>query len=505
MSRADTSHVLWTEAEATIATRGQATQTFRATGVSIDSRSIAPGDLFIALKGPTFDGHDFAARAAAAGAAVVVIDHRPDDLPENAPALLVSDTMTALWDFGRAARARIPARIAAVTGSVGKTSTKEALLTVLAAGAPTYASTGNLNNHWGAPLSLARMPRNVTYGIFELGMNHAGEVSPLAKLVRPEVAIITTIDAAHLEFFKSTAEIADAKAEIFDGLDPDGTALLPSDNPHFERLVQHARQRGIGTILGFGKASDADIRLISCDVQADGNLIEADLFGRRVTYRTAAPGQHLAVNSLAVLGAVRALGADIDAALAAFAAVETVNGRGKREVVTSTSGKIVLIDESYNASPVAVRAALQLLGATPKADGRRIAILGDMRELGPQANVLHQNLAADVIAAGIDRAFLVGPLMRELYDRLPAPMQGGHYADSDKLAAAIGRELQAGDTVLVKGSLGTRMAPIVAAIRSLGSSAGSSAQETPAFGGASVSAARGIGGADTAKRAANGQ
>ncbi len=483
--------VLWSEAEATIATRGRATTTFNATGVSIDSRTVAPGDLFIALKGPSFDGHDFTAKALAAGAAAAVVATRPADVPEGAPLLLVEDTMTALWDLGRAARARSVARIAAVTGSVGKTSTKEALRTVLAADAPTYASSGNLNNHWGTPLSLARMTRDATYGIFELGMNHAGEISPLSKLVRPELAIITTIEAVHLEFFKSTAEIADAKAEIFDGLDTDGTVLLPSDNPHFERLVMQARERGIATILGFGKSADADIRLISCQVLADGNLIEADLMGRRVTYRTAAPGTHLAVNSLAVLGAVSVLGADLDTALAAFAGVEAVKGRGKRERLAVAGGEIVLIDESYNASPVSVRAALHLLGTLPKGQGKnqgkRIAILGDMRELGSQGAVLHRNLAADVVAAGIDRAFTVGPLMQGLHDLLPAEMRGRHCADSDAMAALIGGELGAGDTVLVKGSLGTRMAPIVAAIRALGAQMSEQGGTT-----------------DTPKRAANG-
>jgi len=477
------SQMLWTEAEATIATRGRPTCAFQATGVSIDSRSVAAGDLFIALKGPSFDGHDFVGAALAAGAAAAVVTARPADVADSAPLLLVDDTMTALWDLGRAARARTPARIAAVTGSVGKTSTKEALRTVLAACAPTYASAGNLNNHWGTPLSLARMLRHVTYGIFELGMNHAGEIAPLAKLVQPEVAIITTIDAAHLEFFASTAEIADAKAEIFDGLDVDGTALLPSDNLHFERLVMQARQRGIGTILGFGKSADADIRLIDCHVRPEGNFIEADLLGRRVRYRTSAPGIHLAVNSLAVLGAVRALGANIDEALAAFAQVETVRGRGKREHITVPGGEIVLIDESYNASPVAVRAALQLLAAGSDSDGRRIAILGDMRELGVQAAALHRNLAPNIIEAGIDRIYLVGPLMQGLFDLLPAEMRGRHCADSDAMAAIIGQELKAGDTVLIKGSLGTRMAPIVAAIRALNMQEGTT---------------------DTPKRAANG-
>lgn len=460
--------VLWNEAEATIATRAKATRPFEATGVSIDSRSVEPGDLFIALKGPNFDGHAFVAKALAAGASAAIVSERPADLADDASLLVVRDTMAALWDLGRAARARSSARFAAVTGSVGKTSTKEALRVILNASAPTYASTGNLNNHWGAPLSLARMSRDAVYGVFELGMNHAGEISPLAKLVRPEVAIITTIDAAHLEFFKSTAEIADAKAEIFDGMDADGTVLLPADNVHFDRLVAKARAHGLNNILSFGRSVDADIRLIECAVVEDGNWIEADILGDKVTYRTAAPGQHLAINSLAALGAVRALGADLDKAIAAFAHVEPVKGRGKRELLAVTGGTITLIDESYNASPVAVRAALNLLGNLPPGNGgRRIAILGDMRELGPQSATLHQGLAPDLKAAGIDLVFLVGPYMQGLSALMPADMLGDQVERSEDLATIIGDKLKANDIVLVKGSLGTRMAPIVAAIHAL--------------------------------------
>ena len=468
--------VLWSEAEASIATRSRTTATFEATGVSIDSRSVEPGDLFIALKGPNFDGHAFVAKALAAGACAAVVDadwQRPADLAADAPLLVVKDTMTALWDLGRAARARSAARFTAVTGSVGKTSTKEALLQVLAASAPTYASTGNLNNHWGAPLSLARMTRDATYGVFELGMNHAGEISPLSKLVRPEVAIITTIDAVHLEFFKSTGEIADAKAEIFDGVEEGGTVLLPADNPHFRRLIDRARAAGVDNILSFGRAADADIRLIECEVMEDGNWISAEVLGDHVTYRTAAPGQHLAINTLAVLGAVRALGADLDKALAAFTTVQAIKGRGKRENVKLGTderdrGELTLIDESYNASPVSIRAALKLLGnLTPGKGGRRIAILGDMRELGSQSASLHQALAPDLIAAGLDQVFLVGPFMSGLGALLPPAMLAGHVGQSEELAGIIGGQLQANDIVLVKGSLGTNMAPIVKAIRAL--------------------------------------
>ncbi|HEX9449699.1 MAG TPA: UDP-N-acetylmuramoyl-tripeptide--D-alanyl-D-alanine ligase [Dongiaceae bacterium] len=468
--------VLWTEAEAAVATRSTARCSFAATGVSIDSRSVVAGDLFIALKGPNFDGHTFVAKALAAGAVAAIVSEVPADVADQTALLLVDDTMTALWDLGRAARARSAARFAAVTGSVGKTSTKEALRVILNASAPSYASTGNLNNHWGAPLSLARMSRDAVYGVFELGMNHAGEISPLAKLVRPEVAIITTIDAAHLEFFKSTAEIAEAKAEIFDGLEADGTVLLPADNAHFDRLVAQAHARGLHNILSFGKSVDADIRLIDCAVVEDGNWIEADILGDKVTYRTAAPGQHQAINSLAALGAVRALGADLDKALAAFAEVEPFKGRGKRERITLPSGSVTLIDESYNASPVAVRAALNLLGnLTPEPDGRRIAILGDMRELGQQSAALHHALAPDLMAAGIDLAFLVGPFMKGLGALLPAKMLGGHADQSEDLAAIIGSKLRPNDIVLVKGSLGTSMAPIVAAIHALDQSTHDSA------------------------------
>ncbi|HVJ44450.1 MAG TPA: UDP-N-acetylmuramoyl-tripeptide--D-alanyl-D-alanine ligase [Dongiaceae bacterium] len=460
--------VLWNEAEVTIATRGKTTGTFEATGVAIDSRTLEPGDLFIALKGPNFDGHGFVAKAFAAGACAAIVSERPADLPETAPVLLVKDTMTALWDLGRAARARSAARFGAVTGSVGKTSTKEALRQVLAASAPTYASTGNLNNHWGAPLSLARMTRDAVYGIFELGMNHAGEISPLSKLVRPEVAIITTIDAAHLEFFKSVAEIADAKAEIFDGLEEGGTALLPADNIHFGRLVERARACHVDNILSFGRSVDADIRLVACEVVEDGNWIEAEVLGDRVTYRTRAPGHHHAINSLAVLGAVRAFGADLDKALTAFAQVEPVKGRGKRESIALADGSLTLIDESYNASPVAMRAAISLLGnLVPAEGGRRIAILGDMRELGAQSAALHQALAPDLVAAGIDQVFLVGPFMQGVESHLLPGMRAGHVAQAEELATDIGGQLRANDIVLVKGSLGTNMAPIVSAIRTL--------------------------------------
>ena len=466
---------LWNSAEIAAAVAGRAARDFTATGVSIDSRSLERGDLFIALQGPTFDGHDFAAAALQRGAAGALIHRRPANLPADAPVVEVADTMKALEDLGRAARARAEAKVAAVTGSVGKTSTKEALRSVLSLFAPTFATTGNLNNQWGAPLSLARMPRETRYGVFELGMNHAGEISPLSQMVRPHVAIITTVEPVHIEFFASVAEIADAKAEIFDGLMPGGAAVLPFDNPHFDRLESKARRMG-ARILTFGAKDGAWARLIDCQIMPDGNLVTAEIGGKRLRYRMAAPGRHLALNSVAVLAAAFAFELDLDHALPAFTAVQALKGRGKREQLTIPGGAIELIDEGYNASPASVRAALNLLGTLPTAfGGRRIAVLGDMRELGNAAPQLHRELAPDLSAAQVDLAFLVGPHMQGLYDLLPDAMKGAHRATSDEMVEPLLAALKAGDTILIKGSLGTRMAPLVEAVRRLDPGAGGTA------------------------------
>ncbi|MEZ5830251.1 MAG: Mur ligase family protein [Dongiaceae bacterium] len=341
---------LWTSAEIAAAVAGQTSGEFAASGVSIESRSLERGDLFVALQGPTFDGHDFVAAALQRGAAGALIHRRPTSLPSDAPTIEVVDTMKALEDLGRAARARTGARVAAVTGSVGKTSTKEALRSVLSLFAPTYASAGNLNNQWGAPLSLARMPRETRYGVFELGMNHPGEISPLSQMVRPEVAIVTTVEPVHIEFFASVAEIADAKAEIFDGLQPGGAAILPFDNPHFDRLESKAKRMG-ARILTFGASEGAWAQLIDCQVNPNGNQVTAEIGGKRLRYHMAAPGRHLALNSVAVLAAAFAFDLDLDHALPAFGAVEALKGRGKREVLRIKGGEIELIDEGYNASP----------------------------------------------------------------------------------------------------------------------------------------------------------
>jgi UDP-N-acetylmuramoyl-tripeptide--D-alanyl-D-alanine ligase len=459
---------LWTSAEAAAATGGTSARSWTASGVSIDSRTVKSGDLFVALAGPSFDGHDFIQAAIASGAAAAVASSRPAALAAEAPLLMVSDTMAALEALGRAARARSAARFAAITGSVGKTGTKEALRLVLSSEGLTAASEGNLNNQWGAPLSLARMPREARYGVFELGMNHAGEIGPLSRLVRPHVAVITTVEPAHLEFFPSVAAIADAKAEIFLGVERGGAAVLNRDNPHFERLLAAARAAGIGRIIPFGEDPRAEARLLSCRLEAEASMVEAEILGARVSYRLPLPGRHIVQNSLAVLAGAALVGVDARAAAAALETLAPIKGRGARIAIETARGPFALIDESYNASPAAMRAAIAVLGRIPAGKGgRRIAVLGDMRELGVDADRLHAELATALAAAGVDLLFCCGPHMRALADAARAQMQVEHAQDSAALLRRVTDAVGAGDVVLVKGSLGSRMAPIVEALKGL--------------------------------------
>jgi UDP-N-acetylmuramoyl-tripeptide--D-alanyl-D-alanine ligase len=458
---------LWRDGEVAAATGGRASAPFAATGVAIDSRTLAPGDIYFAIKGVTLDGHQFVDAAFKAGAAAAVVEPGRIAAPAG-PLVVVADALAALNALGRAARARSQARIAAVTGSVGKTGTKEALRTVLGAQRPTLASEGSLNNHWGAPLSLARMPLDAAYGVFELGMNHAGEITPLVRLVRPHVALITWIAAAHTEFFRTVGEIADAKAEIFLGLEPGGTAILPHDSEFYARLRNHAEKAGIGRIISFGADPAADARLVDADLGAESSAVTADILGTRLRYGIGAAGRHWVANSLAVLATAASLGADLAAAAAAMNAVRPPKGRGIRRKIALAAGSFTLIDESYNASPEAVRAALDTLALTaPEPGGRRIAILGDMRELGAAADVLHAGLAAPIEAAGIDLVLTCGPHMAALDRVLPATRRGAHALDSAALLPQAVAAVRAGDIVLVKGSLGTRMAPIVEALLAL--------------------------------------
>ncbi|MGD9537211.1 MAG: UDP-N-acetylmuramoylalanyl-D-glutamyl-2,6-diaminopimelate--D-alanyl-D-alanine ligase [Alphaproteobacteria bacterium] len=460
--------ILWHAMEATAATGGSATAGFEAQGVSIDTRSLAPGDLFVALKGDNHDGHDYVSAAFEAQAAAAMVSRKPANVGADRPLLLVPDTYEGLWALARAARTRAAARLVAVTGSVGKTGTKEMIARALDANGPTMASAGNLNNQFGAPLSLARLSPRAQYGVFELGMNHAGEIRPLAKLIRPHVALITTVQAAHLAFFDSIEAIADAKAEIFEGLEPGGAALINRDDPSYRRLAAAARRAAASSLMSFGAHEDADARLLSWQADDEGGTVEADIAGQRLRYRLRLAGRHWALNSVAALLAVRAAGADAARGAAALAGLAPLKGRGARHTVHLADGSFELIDESYNASPAAMIAAIEALAARrPGPGGRRIAVLGDMLELGPDAAKLHAGLAEPLKRAKIDLALLAGPLMAHLDAALPASRRGGHAADSTALAPRVCATVRAGDVVLVKGSLGSRMAPIVAALLAL--------------------------------------
>jgi len=462
--------VLWTSVEAERATGGRTTTDFAATGVSIDSRTLRPGDLFVALKGPNFDGHAYVEAALEAGACAAIVADTWRGRPAAGPFLIVDDPERALGALAVAARQRSGARIAAITGSVGKTGCKDALAMVLDRQAATCATQGNLNNHFGLPLSLARLGAEARYGVFELGMNHAGELAPLSKLLRPDVALITTVEAVHLENFDSEEDIADAKAEIFQGVAPQGTAILNRDNHHFGRLLRRAQEAGISHIRSFGAHDRADLRLQDCTLHETSSTVTVLNDGAPLTYRIGVPGRHWVINSLAVLAAAQALGADITAAALALGQMRATAGRGLRmDVPLSSGGGFVLIDESYNASPASMQAAFDVLAqATPKPGGRRIAVLGDMLELGEDAEALHAGLAADLVSSRVDLVFTAGPLMARLAKALPAPMQGGHTSTSGCLAPRVTAAVRAGDIVMVKGSLGSQMKRVVDALRGLG-------------------------------------
>ena len=456
---------LWTAAEAAAATGGTGEGDWVATGVAIDSRSLAAGDLFIALNGPNRDGHDYVGAALDRGAAAAMVARNPPGLPLGAPLLRIGDTFAGLNALGAAGRRRSPARIVAVTGSVGKTGTKEALHRALAACGTVAASEDSLNNHWGVPLSLARLPPHTRYGVFELGMNHPGEISALTRLVRPHVAVITTIAPAHLGFFASLEAIADAKAEIFEGLEPGGAAVINRDNEYYPRLAAAARRAG-ARIVGFGRHPDAMVRLLESAPDDTGTTVHADVGGQTLHYRIGIAGPHWIANSLAVIAAALAVGADPGRAAAPLAGLEALPGRGRRHQIAWSGGRLTLIDESYNASPAAMGAALDVLGGTtPDRGGRRIAVLGDMLELGADAERLHRALAAPSVAAGVDRVFLVGRAMAALDAALPAAIRGGLWPCADAAIPSIVGFLRPGDVVTVKGSHAGRIDRIVERLR----------------------------------------
>ncbi|MGD1933906.1 MAG: UDP-N-acetylmuramoylalanyl-D-glutamyl-2,6-diaminopimelate--D-alanyl-D-alanine ligase [Candidatus Phaeomarinobacter sp.] len=469
-----TSHAtmpLWTAQDAATAMNAplQGRTDWDAHGVSIDTRTIEAGDIFFALIGEGNDGHDYVVQALDKGAACAVVSKTIEALGPDAPLIEVADTLRALEQLGLAARARSKARICAVTGSVGKTGTKEGLLHILARQGKTHASVASYNNHIGVPLTLARMPADTEYGIFEIGMNHAKEISPLVKMVRPEAAIITTVEAVHIENFASVEEIADAKAEIFDGLQAGGVAILNQDNPHFERLKARALACGAGQIIAFGKQDMAEARVTRMSLKPDASYVTATICGDDMTYKLGVPGEHIVMNSLAMLACVHVLGADLALAGLALGELAPPEGRGSRIEIALPRGSFLLIDESYNANPTSMRAVMQALGNTPPGPrGRRIAVVGDMLELGDHAAEAHAGLAGPVADNNIDLAFACGPLMENLWDALPTPLRGAYTDTSAELAQRVAEEIAPGDVVMVKGSLGSRMARVVDALKALG-------------------------------------
>ncbi|TVQ53945.1 MAG: UDP-N-acetylmuramoyl-tripeptide--D-alanyl-D-alanine ligase [Rhodobacteraceae bacterium] len=472
---------LWSAAEAAAATGGATAGAWTATGVSIDTRSLAPGDLFVALDGAR-DGHAFVADALAKGAAAAMVS-RPAGLPAEAPLLTVDDTLAGLRALGAAARARVAARVIGVTGSVGKTGTKEMLRAMLAPQASTHAPERSFNNHWGVPLTLARMPCDTAFAVIEMGMNHGGEIAPLSRLTRPHVALITTVEAVHIENFENEQGIADAKAEIFAGLErtPEGAApvaVLNRDNRWFDRLAAAAAAAG-ARVVGFGADAGADARLISAEGRGGATVVRAALSGREIVFKLAAPGRHLALNALGALAAAEAAGADVARAAMGLAGWRPPEGRGARWTVAlgpnGVDGTVRVIDESYNANPASVGAALAVLAAAPVehgvgriARGRRIAVLGDMLELGPQAEALHAALAEHPAMAGVDLVATVGARMRALDAALPAAKRAGWFETAAEAAERVRRLVDAGDVAMVKGSNSMRMATVVDALKGLG-------------------------------------
>jgi UDP-N-acetylmuramoyl-tripeptide--D-alanyl-D-alanine ligase len=462
------SRILWS-AQELAATLGEPTKAPAASvvGVSIDTRTLQPGDLFFAIKGETGDGHAYVERAIAAGAPAAVVERAQAEALAGSSALyVVEDTLRAMERLGVAARRRSQARIAAVTGSVGKTSAKEMLRVALGQAGPTHAATASYNNHWGVPLSLARMPAAAEFGIFEIGMNHPREIEPLVAMVRPHAALVTTIAPVHIEYLGSLQAIAEAKAEIFSGLERGGAAIIHRDAPQFDLLQRRARAAG-ARVTTFGASEDADARLIHLEDRADGSSIDARIQGRDIKFRLGAPGRHMAENALGVLLVVAALGVDIEAGAGALKDFSPGKGRGERVILQGADGTFTLIDESYNANPASMRAALDLLGVTaPGRGGRRIAALGDMLELGPEGAAMHVALADTLRRARVDLLFCAGPLMRGLFEAAPPAMRGAWAARAADVEGSLLSALHGGDVVMVKGSNGSRMGPIVAAMKS---------------------------------------
>ncbi len=454
--------VLWTSSAAEAATLGRASRPFEITGLSIDTRTLKPGDLFVALKGDARDGHEFVNAAFAARAGAALVQRDVPDAPAGAPLLAVANTQRGLEDLACAARARSRAQVVAVTGSAGKTTTKEMLRLSLGALGKTHVCAASYNNHWGVPLSLASMPQDSAYGVFEVGMNHFGEIRALVGFIRPHVALVTTIAPAHLEFFETCEAIADAKSEIFEGITAGGVALVPADSPYADRLRRRARQACISRILDFGKNGN-NARLIAVEDTGDGTKIAAQILGRDVHFRLGTSGVHNAVNAVGALLTVGVLDGDVLNAAAALSDFAALKGRGELFDLTIAGGNIRVIDESYNANPASMAAALSNLSEARAA--RRVVVLGDMLELGPDGIALHAELSNALDAARVDLVFLCGAQMAALWRKIPASRRGAYGARSADIADAVAAALRDGDVVLVKGSFGSRMAAIVDALK----------------------------------------
>jgi UDP-N-acetylmuramoyl-tripeptide--D-alanyl-D-alanine ligase len=449
---------LWTPAELVRATGGTLSHSFDADGVSIDTRTLEAGDLFVALVGEGRDGHAFVSDALARGAAGAMVHA---DVPAAGPVLRVNDTLAGLGrlgSFGRARFGKQGGRLVAVTGSVGKTTTKEMLRGALSAFGATYAAAASYNNHWGLPLTLARTPGDARFCVAEIGMNHAGEIAPLTRLAHPHVAVITTIAKAHVGHLGSLAAIADEKASILRGLTRDGVAVLPADAPEFARLLAAA---GDASVLTFGADPAADVRLVHSEADEDGSLIHVDIAGHTASLRLNAPGRHMVMNAVATLAVVTALNLDPIEAIYALETFVPLPGRGARREIAVRGGAVLLLDESYNGNGASMRAALDVLRLQPAR--RHVAVLGDMLELGNEGPAEHASLAEAVVGAA-DCLFACGPLMRSLFEAVPKAVRGAHAANSEALAPIVAAAVERGDVILVKGSLGSGMKRVVEAI-----------------------------------------
>lgn len=460
------SELLWTSHDLVEALAGRPFGTLPAgiTGISIDSRSLKPGEAFFAIKGDALDGHDFATAAVKAGAALLVVSEArlPGLGRLTTPMIVVDDVLAALIRLSMASRARSKAKIIAVTGSAGKTTTKEALRHALSAVGKVHASDKSFNNHWGVPLSLARMPADCAYGVFEIGMNHPDEIRPLVKLVRPHVAMVTLIAAAHLGHFRGLDDIARAKGEIFEGLEKGGHALINRDDSRFKLLEKLAVAAGVKHIHSFGEHAKAEFRLLRCTLAADHSTISAAIGGSEIVARVGAPGRHMVQNALAVLGAAKLAGADVARVAVALGDLQAEGGRGRRHLLARG---ITLIDESYNANTASMKAAIDLLDATPvTGKGRRIAVLGDMLELGAHSAKLHASLASMIEPTKIDAVYLGGPEMAALAAALAPQRLAGHLPDVEALKPVLLGALKPGDVVMVKSSKGIGFSKLVEAI-----------------------------------------